>query len=65
MEALLVHPKDETQLAAIKAFMKALDIHFEKQEHLSEYVLNEVQQSRLEESEGKVVPFTEVRDMLR
>jgi hypothetical protein len=30
METLIVHPKDQKQLAAIKAFFKALDVSFEK-----------------------------------
>ncbi|MRX45693.1 DUF2683 family protein [Pedobacter puniceum] len=30
METLIVHPENKEQLAAIKAFMKALKINFEK-----------------------------------
>ena len=30
METLLVHPKNKSQLAAIKAFMEALNINFEQ-----------------------------------
>ena len=31
METLIVHPKDRKQLAAIKAFFKALDVSFKKE----------------------------------
>lgn len=65
METLVVHPKDENQLAAIKAFMQALDIDFEKQDDsLSEYVINRINESRLEAKEGKLIEFKGVKDML-
>lgn len=65
METLVVHPKDENQLAAIKAFMQALNIDFEKQDEcLSEYVINSINESRLEANEGKLKEFKGVKDML-
>ena len=64
METLVVHPKDENQLAAIKAFMQALDIDFEKQdENLSDYVINSIAQSRQEAKEGKLKEFSSVKEM--
>lgn len=66
METLLVHPKDEHQLAAIKAFMQALDIDFEKQEdNFSIEVLDGVNDSRLEAKEGKLTAYHGIREMLR
>ena len=35
METLIVHPENKEQLAAIKAFLKALKINFEKKEQNS------------------------------
>ncbi|WP_026903745.1 DUF2683 family protein [Pedobacter glucosidilyticus] len=37
METLIVHPENKEQLAAIKAFMKALKISFEKKSEESPY----------------------------
>ncbi|WP_304062777.1 DUF2683 family protein [Pedobacter glucosidilyticus] len=37
METLIVHPENKEQLAAIKAFMKALKINFEKKSEESPY----------------------------
>ncbi|KHJ36990.1 hypothetical protein PBAC_28350 [Pedobacter glucosidilyticus] len=37
METLIVHPENKEQLAAIKAFMKALKINFEKKSNESPY----------------------------
>lgn len=37
METLIVHPENKEQLAAIKAFMKALKINFEKKLEESPY----------------------------
>ena len=37
METLIVHPENKEQLAAIKAFMKALKINFEKRSDESKY----------------------------
>jgi hypothetical protein len=31
MESLIVHPKNQKQLIAIKAFLKALDVSFKKE----------------------------------
>jgi hypothetical protein len=41
METLVVHPKNKSQLAAIKAFMQALNINFEQHndEQLPEYIM--------------------------
>jgi hypothetical protein len=37
METFIVHPENKQQSAAIKAFLKALKINFEKQEKDSSY----------------------------
>jgi uncharacterized protein (DUF1697 family) len=37
METLIVHPENKEQLAAIKAFMKALKISFEEDKSKSGY----------------------------
>lgn len=37
METLIVHPENKEQLVAIKAFMKALKINFEKKADESPY----------------------------
>jgi len=37
METLIVHPENKEQLAAIKAFMKALKISFEEDKSKSPY----------------------------
>ena len=66
MEILLVHPKDENQLAAIKAFMHALNIDFEEQDdNFPLKILNGVNESRQEAKEGKLEAYHGIREMLR
>lgn len=61
METLLVHPKDENQLAAIKAFMQALDIDFEKQDKLPVNILDSIKRGLKQAEKGEVVPMNEFK----
>ena len=58
METLVVHPKDENQLDAVKAFMQALDIDFEKQDdYLSSGLKESVNTGVSEAKNGEVISF--------
>ena len=58
METLLVHPKDENQPAAIKAFMQALDIDFEKQDdYLSSELKESINRGVFEAKNGETISF--------
>lgn len=58
METLVVHPKDENQLAAIKAFMQALDIDFEKQDdNLSIELKKSMNKGISEADNGEMISF--------
>jgi hypothetical protein len=65
MEALIVYPENKEQLAALKAVMKAMKITFEqKSEVYPDYVINGVKESIKQAEEGKLTPYTGIRDML-
>lgn len=65
MDALIVYPENKEQLAAIKAVMKAMKIAFEqKSEVYPDYVVKGVKESLKQAQEGKLTPYTGVRDML-
>ena len=56
METLIVEPKNQKQLAAIKAFLKALDVSFRKEE-VSPYntdFVAKIKRSKKGVKEGKV-----------
>ncbi len=56
METLIVEPKNQKQLTAIKAFLKALDVSFRK-ENESPYDLEfvaKIERSKEEVKKGKV-----------
>ncbi|MNJ93153.1 hypothetical protein D3C87_108320 [compost metagenome] len=54
METLIIHPKNKEQLAAIKAFVKALKIDFTtKKEKYNEEFVKEVLDSVEEQKSGK------------
>lgn len=52
MEAILIHPNNKEQLAAIKAFAKALKMPFETKEVESQYDPDFV--TKIEESEQQI-----------
>lgn len=56
METLIVHPENEEQLSALKAFMKAFNISFEenKQPYNAEFV-EKMKLSKQQAKEGKTV----------
>lgn len=65
MDALIVYPENKEQLAAMKAVMKAMKITFEqKSEVYPDYVVQGVNESLKQAKEGKLTPYTGVRDML-
>lgn len=54
METLIVHPKNKEQLAAIKAFVKALKIEFTtKKDNYNEDFVKEVLEGVEERKSGK------------
>ena len=62
METLVVHPKDESQLAAIKAFMHALDIDFEQQqESLSTKLVETVKKGLIQADKKQTISFQEFK----
>ncbi len=65
MDALIVYPDNKEQLVALKAVMKAMKITFEqKSEIYPDYVIKGVKESLQESKEGKLAPYTGIRDML-
>jgi len=56
METLIVHPENEEQLSALKAFMKAFNISFEenKQPYNAEFS-EKMKLSKQQAKEGKTV----------
>jgi hypothetical protein len=65
MEALIVYPENKEQLNALKAVMKAMKITFEqKSEVYPDHVINGVKESLMQADEGKLTPFTGIKDML-
>jgi hypothetical protein len=65
MNALIVYPENKEQLTALKAVMKALKINFEqKSETYPEHVVIGVKESLKQDDEGKLTPYTGIRDML-
>jgi len=65
MDALIVYPKDKEQLTALKAVMKAMKIAFIQQdEEYPDEVINSVKKSLQQANEGKLTPYTGIKDML-
>ncbi|WP_295796278.1 DUF2683 family protein [Mucilaginibacter sp.] len=65
MDALIVYPENKEQLIALKAVMKAMKISFEqKSETYPDYVLDGVKESLKEADDGKLTPYTGIKDML-
>jgi hypothetical protein len=65
MDALIVYPENKEQLTALKAVMKAMKISFEqKSEAYPDHVVKGIKQSLKEADEGKLTPYTGVKDML-
>jgi hypothetical protein len=65
MDILIVYPQNKEQLTALKAVMKAMKISFEQKSGIYPVsVMNGVKQSLRETKEGKVAPFTGIKDML-
>lgn len=65
MDALIVYPENKEQLTALKAVMKAMKISFEqKAEVYPEHVIEGVKAALKESDEGKLTPYTGLRDML-
>ncbi|HEY4195466.1 MAG TPA: DUF2683 family protein [Mucilaginibacter sp.] len=65
MDALIVYPENKEQLIALKAVMKAMKISFEqKSEVYPPHVINGIKESLKEVEEGKLTPYTGIKDML-
>lgn len=65
MDALIVYPENKEQLTALKAVMKAMKITFEqKSEVYPEHVITGVKEALKEANEGKLTPYTGIKDML-
>jgi hypothetical protein len=66
MDALVVYPENKDQLAALKAVMKALKITFERRTEIyPDHMINGVKESLKQTDEGKLKPYTRVKDMLK
>ncbi len=65
MDALIVYPENKEQLTALKAVMKAMNITFEqKSEVYPDYVFIGVKESLKQAEEGKLTPYTGIKNML-
>jgi hypothetical protein len=65
MDALVVYPENKEQLAALKAFMKAMKISFEQKSQIyPDHVIDGVKESLLQANQGQLKPFTGIKDML-
>jgi hypothetical protein len=65
MNTLIIYPENKEQLTAIKAIMKAMKVTFEqKSEVYPDYVIDGVKQSLRQADEGKLIPYTGIKDML-
>lgn len=65
MDALIVYPETKEQLAALKAVMKAMQVTFEQKSQVyPEQVIKSINESKVQADEGKISPFSGVKDML-
>ncbi|MBC6110608.1 DUF2683 family protein [Pedobacter fastidiosus] len=62
METLLIHPKNEKQLEAIKAFMKEQNINFEsKKDELPSHLLQSINRGLSQANNGDTISFEEFK----
>jgi len=62
METLLVHPENEKQLAAIKAFMREQNINFEYQnQELPNHVLESIERGLNQAKNNQTISFDEFK----
>jgi hypothetical protein len=65
MDALIVYPENKEQLTALKAVMKAMKISFEQKSELyPDHVIKGVKASLKQADEGRLTPYTGIKDML-
>ena len=65
MDALIVYRENKEQLTALKAVMKTMNIPFEKKSEVyPDYVINGVKESLKQAEEGKLTPYTGIKNML-
>ncbi|WP_394368544.1 DUF2683 family protein [Mucilaginibacter ginkgonis] len=66
MDSLIVYPENEEQLSALKSVINSMKIAFEqKSEEYPAHVIEGIKRSLRDAEEGKVYPFTSIRDMIR
>lgn len=66
MDTLIAYPENNEQLAALKAVMKAMKVSFEqKSGTYPDHVLTGIKQSVRQADEGKLMPYTGIKDMLK
>ncbi|TZF82151.1 hypothetical protein FW774_15785 [Pedobacter sp. BS3] len=58
VDFLIVYPENKTQLKAIKAVMKAVNITFEQN---PEYVEQDVKESLHQAENGQLIPYTGIK----
>jgi len=66
MQTLIVQPQNKEQFKAVESVLKVLKVNLivEDQDTLLPYVIESTQKSIAEAQEGKLTPFTSVREML-
>ncbi len=65
MDALIVYPDNKEQLIALKAVMKAMKVSFEqKSEIYPGHIVKGVKKSLEQANDGKLTPYTGIKDML-
>lgn len=63
MEALLVHPENETQLKAVKAVLEALKVPFEKHklQKLPKHVIESIEKGVKQSGSGELISLSEFK----
>lgn len=65
MDALIAYPENKEQLDALKAVMKAMKVVFEQKSQIyPDYVVEGVKKSLQQAKDGKLTPYTGIKDML-
>ncbi|RYX87455.1 hypothetical protein EON73_01385 [bacterium] len=63
METLIVEPKNRKQLSAIKAFLKALDVSFRKDNEVSKELAEVIERGRQDAKSGRTTVIKSSADL--
>ncbi|GAB3932509.1 DUF2683 family protein [Mucilaginibacter myungsuensis] len=66
MDALIVYPENNEQMAALKNVIDTMHIAYQQQEEIyPDYVIEGVKRSLEEAKKGHYKPYTGIKDMLK